>query len=156
MNFRTVGRRLFLGLLACALVAGLALGQGTDSVIVGTVTDPAGALVPNAKITATNKDTNVKYETVSNSAGEYRFNNIPVGRYDVSATAQGFAPATVGDVQLELNRTSAVNLALAVGTVSTTVEVGRRRPPLIQPPHNFKPPGIPRPSGTYPPPVVPS
>ncbi len=123
MNFQIVGRRLFLGLAACVLAAGRMLGQGTDSVIVGNVTDPAGALVPNAKITATNKDTNVKYDTVSNAAGEYRFNNVPVGRYDVSATAQGFAPAKVADIQLDLNRTASVNLTLKVGTVSTEVEV---------------------------------
>ena len=104
-------------------MAGLVLGQGADSVIVGTVTDPAGALVPNAKITATNKDTNVKYDTVSNAAGEYRFNNVPVGRYDVSAVVQGFAPAKIADIQLDLNRTASVNLTLKVGTVSTEVEV---------------------------------
>ena len=123
MSFQTVGARLFLGVAACLMLAGLVWGQGTDSVIVGTVTDPAGALVPNVKITATNKATNVKYETVSNSAGEYRFNNVPVGTYDVTGTAQGFAPAKVGDVQLDLNRTSSVNLTLKVGTVSTEVEV---------------------------------
>ena len=123
MNDQIIGRRFSFGLMVCAAVAGLVLGQGTDSVIVGTVTDPVGALVPNAKITATNKETNVKYETVSNAEGDYRFNNVPVGRYDVSAAVQGFAPAKVADVQLDLNRTASVNLTLKVGTVSTEVEV---------------------------------
>jgi hypothetical protein len=108
----------FLTILSVAL-----LGQATDSNIVGTITDATGAAVANAKITATNKDTGVKYDTVSNSAGEYRLNNVPVGTYDISATAASFAPASTAGVQLELNRTASVNLKMAVGAVTTTVEV---------------------------------
>ena len=65
----------------------------------------------------------MKYTSTTSSTGEYRLNNIPVGRYDVSATRQGFAAATVAGVELQLNHTSSVNLTLAVGSVSTTVEV---------------------------------
>ena len=92
MNIQNLGRSFFVGAVVC-LMAGLALGQATDSNIVGMVSDPAGALVPNAKITAINKATNVKYETVSNNAGEYRFNNVPVGLYDITLLPRGFAPA---------------------------------------------------------------
>jgi hypothetical protein len=98
-------------------------GQATDSNIVGNVADASGAVVPNAKVVATNRDTNVKYETVANTAGEYRLNNVPVGTYNVVATASGFAVATVAGVQLELNRTSSVNLRMAIGSVTTVVEV---------------------------------
>lgn len=123
MKIQFFSKRLLAGVFGCVTAAVLLLGQATDSNIVGTVSDPAGALVPNVAITAINKATNVKYETVSNNAGEYRFNNVPVGRYDITATAAGFAPAKIGDVQLDLNRTASVPLTLAVGTVSTEVEV---------------------------------
>src|SRR5271154_5371176 len=76
-------------------------GQASDSIIVGTVTDITGAGVPSANIIALNKDTGVKYPTVTGTAGEYRINNVPIGRYDVSATAPGFAPATVTGADLQ-------------------------------------------------------
>jgi hypothetical protein len=110
-------------LAALLILAGALFAQGTDAVLVGAVTDSSGAAVPNASITATNKDTNVKYTATTNAAGEYRINNVPVGRYDVSGTAKGFSTATTANVDLQLNRTVSVNLALAVGTVSTTVDV---------------------------------
>ena len=103
--------------------AGISFGQATDGIIVGKVTDPTGSAVIGAAVTATNKDTNVKYSSPTNEAGDYRLNNLPVGQYDVTATAQGFAAATVARVQLELNHTTAVNLSLSVGTVTTEVDV---------------------------------
>ncbi len=111
-------------LLAVFLVlTAMLFGQATDSTLVGTVTDTTGAAVPNATVTATNKDTGVKYTSQTGMAGEYRLNNIPVGRYDVTGTAKGFSTATVANVTPELNHISTVNLTLAVGSVSTTVEV---------------------------------
>lgn len=112
---------VLLGLLA--LCTGSVFAQATDSILVGTVTDSSGAAVPSANITAVNKATGVKYNATTNATGEYRLNNIPVGTYNVSAAKAGFTTATMADVQLQLNHTSAVNLALTVGTVSTTVEV---------------------------------
>jgi len=98
-------------------------GQTTDATVVGTVTDPSGSVVANAKVTATNKGTNVPYETTTNNDGDYRLNNVPVGKYDIAVSATGFAPKMVSDVQLDLNHTSQVNITLAVGSVTTAVEV---------------------------------
>ncbi len=109
--------------LAAVFLAGTVFGQATDSTIVGTVKDAAGAVVVGAHITATNKDTNVKYTGVTNEAGDYRLSNVPVGRYDVSATAPGFATQTVANVQTDLNHTVTTNLTLQVSSVNTTVEV---------------------------------
>jgi len=103
--------------------AALSFGQATDSIIVGTVSDSSGAAVIGATVTATNKATGVKHEAPTNQAGDYRLNNVPVGTYDVSATAKGFANATVAGVELELNHTAQVNLTLTVGTVTTQVDV---------------------------------
>jgi hypothetical protein len=110
-------------ILALSGLAALSFGQATDSNVVGVVTDATGAAVPGAAITVTNKDTGVRYTAVTNSLGEYRLNNVPVGRYDVSAAKGGFTTATIAGVQLDLNHTSSVNLTLAVGSVSTTLEV---------------------------------
>jgi hypothetical protein len=117
-------RNLVIGvLLALSCFTALSFGQAQDSNLVGTVTDSSGSAVPAATVTATNKDTGVKYTSVTGNVGDYRLNNIPVGRYDVSATAKGFATATVANLQLQLNHTASVNLTLPVGTVSTTVDV---------------------------------
>jgi len=114
----------FFRLLAFTFLVSLyAYGQASDSIIVGTVTDASGAAVPNAAVSAQHTATGVKYPTVTNSAGEYRLNNVPIGTYDVTATANGFTAATTSGVDLQLNRTTAVNLTLTIGSVSTTVEV---------------------------------
>ncbi len=110
-------------LLAMFCFTALSFGQAQDSILVGVVTDSSGSAVPNATVIATNKDTGVKYTSATSAVGEYRLNNIPVGRYDVSATAKGFATATIANVELQLNHTASVNLTLPVGTVSTTVDV---------------------------------
>ncbi len=125
----TLSKAARLTLLSAAIIL-LALtgvpksnAQATDSNLVGTVTDASGAAVANAKVVATNKDTNVKYPTTSDTSGDYRLNNLPVGRYDVTATANGFAVRTIANVQLDLNHTGSVNLTLAVGDVTQTVDV---------------------------------
>ena len=65
----------------------------------------------------------MKHTTETSSSGEYRINNVPVGRYNVTAAAPGMATATKADVTMELNHTAAVNFALQVGALSTVVEV---------------------------------
>jgi hypothetical protein len=116
--------RTVWGLLTALLAfTAVLFGQALDGTLVGNVTDSTGAAVPNATITATNRGTAVKYTTTTSTAGEYRINNIPVGLYNVSASASGMATVTKADVSMELNHTTAVNLSLQPGTVSTVVEV---------------------------------
>jgi len=119
---RTLSRAATVLFLLTGLAV-LGFGQALDGIIVGTVTDASGAAVPNVAITATNKDTGVKYTSTASAAGEYRINDVPVGRYDVNATASGFTPMTKADVIVELNHTSTVNMTLTVGSVTTVVEV---------------------------------
>jgi hypothetical protein len=109
--------KTLLQAIAAVFFAGAIFGQASDSIIGGVVKDSAGAVVPGAKITAVNKNTNVQFTSVTNSAGECRLNNIPVGRYDISGTAAGFAAQTITNVQTDLN------LTLQVSSVSSTVEV---------------------------------
>src|SRR5581483_2547893 len=114
---------IWKAIAVASLFAGNVLAQATDSTVVGTVNDAAGAVVPGAAITAVNKDTNVTYSSVSNAQGEYRLNNIPVGSYDISAVAHGFAKQTVANVRTELNHTITTNFKLELTTVTSTIEV---------------------------------
>ena len=119
-------RTLICATAVLFLLTGLAVlgfGQALDGVLVGTVTDASGSAIPNATVTATNKETGVKHTTTTSTTGDYRINDVPVGRYDVNATASGFTPVTKGDVSVELNHTTAINMTLAVGSVTTVVEV---------------------------------
>src|ERR1051326_2704088 len=102
----------------------------TSGDLVGTVVDNTGALVPNVSITATNQATNVKTTTTTNASGEYRFTNLPVGSYTLSASAQGFSTTGVKDVQVVLNQTNTQKITMSVGQVATTVEVSAAAPPI--------------------------
>jgi hypothetical protein len=97
--------------------------QLTSGALTGIVTDPTGAVVPNATIDATNTATAVAARQTSNSAGEYHFANLPIGAYDVTVNGTGFAPTTIKAIPIQLNRTTTQNFALQVGQTATSVEV---------------------------------
>ena len=110
----------WLVLLSAATVS---FAQTTDANLIGTIVDATGALVPGATVQATSEATGVQSGTTADSNGQYRFNNMMIGRYDVSASAPNFASAVVKGVQLQLNRTVTTNITLSVATVSTAVDV---------------------------------
>src|SRR6476620_1572226 len=93
--------------------------QASDGNIVGAVSDQTGASVAGATITLSNNQTGVKRTANTDNAGSYRFSNVPVGPYDLSATASGFATQNLKNVAVELNRTVTANLRLSVSSVST-------------------------------------
>jgi hypothetical protein len=105
------------------LTAGLAIGQAVSGDLVGTITDQSGAAVSNATVTAANVGTGVKTTTRSNSRGEYRFGNLPVGHYDISASSAGFNDAVTHNFDVELNKTATANLVLSIAGATTSVEV---------------------------------
>lgn len=114
-----------------ALLALSANGQTITGAITGTVTDPSGAIVPNAAVTATNTATNLTYETRTNEAGVYNLLFLPVGDYTVTVAAQGFKRSTLGPFKLEVNQTARVDVRLEVGDTTQTVEV-RDIAPILQ------------------------
>ena len=91
--------------------------------LVGTVLDKSGSAIPGASIEAVNTETGVKYHTESGATGEYRFNNLPVGTYNVSGAAANFATTTVSAFKVELNKTTTLQITLDVKGAVTTVEV---------------------------------
>jgi Carboxypeptidase regulatory-like domain len=91
--------------------------------LVGTILDQTGAVVPGARVEATKTDVGVNYETKANDTGEYRFNNLPVGTYRISASAADFAGSTVTGIVIELNKTSTLQITLEVKGAVTSVEV---------------------------------
>ena len=122
--------RLFICALSVVLIAALAFGQAISGDLVGTVTDPSGAVVPNATVEALNTATGVRSATRTNGTGEYRFSNLPIGQYDITANAQGFASTVVRGQRVDLNKTATANVALGTGQVTTTVEVTSEAPAI--------------------------
>src|SRR4051794_16173767 len=89
----------------CALLSLAALGyrQTIDANLVGTVVDSSGATVPNANIEITHVTTGTKTTTKTNADGQYRFNNIPVGLYNLTASSEGFTTASLKNVDIQLS-----------------------------------------------------
>src|SRR5208283_4403215 len=108
--------------LGLAVLGTTAYGQGSAS-ITGTVSDPSGAVVPNAKITATNLDNGFVFTTNSNATGNYRFADLTNGRYSLQVEQQGFKTFDKKDIALDIGMTDRVDVALQLGSVGTTVTV---------------------------------
>ena len=119
--------RILAGLV---FAVSLLCGQGIDSILVGTVTDPSGAGILASQVIATNRDTGVRYSAATNGAGEYRIDHLPVGSYDVAAAAPSFAPRTLANVPLQLNRTAVANLSLELAAQAASVQVTEAAAPI--------------------------
>ncbi len=118
-------RSKWLGLLALCflLYPGFAHAQATSGDVTGTVLDASGAGIPDASVIATNISTGVKTPASTNANGVYRFNNLLVGIYSITATAKGFSTDKLENVEVVLNNVITANLTLPVGGTATTVEV---------------------------------
>ena len=118
------------GLLAFVfLLPQSAVAQAVGA-IVGTVTDPSGAVMPGATVTATNEATQVSQSTVTGSAGTYTIPHLLVGTYTVSADAKGFQKGSTSGITLDVSQQREVNFKVAVLGVAETVKVDTT-PPLL-------------------------
>ena len=97
--------------------------QETLGAITGTVIDTSGAVIPNATVKAVNLATNLEVVAHTNSNGSYLVPELPGGTYKVSFTKDGFKTETHTQILVNGNRTTTVDATLAVGAVSSTVEV---------------------------------
>ncbi|PYV26296.1 MAG: hypothetical protein DMG27_07250, partial [Acidobacteria bacterium] len=110
--------------IACLVFCNNAFGQAQVlGKISGTITDSTGAVVPGAKVTITNKNTQQSYPSTTNDSGYYVVVNLPAGTYDVTTEKEGFERCTNADAHLDPAEAVQVNCALQVGQVTQTVEV---------------------------------
>ncbi len=125
--------RLLLGLL-CA--AGLMSAQGTawsqqvTAAITGKVTDPSGAAIANAKVTAKDVDRGTLWPTETNTEGYYTLPRLPIGTYEIRVETSGFQTAVHPPVVLELNQTARIDFAMKLGQVTETLTV-TGAPPVL-------------------------
>ena len=97
--------------------------QQTLGGITGTVVDPAGSAVPGVEVKATSEDTKLERTAQSNAQGTYAINDLPIGKYTVTFTLQGFSTERVPGILVQADRTVSLQGQLAVGAVADSVEV---------------------------------
>ncbi len=97
--------------------------QSTSGTISGTVSDPQGAVIANAAVTARNIGTNESRSTTTDGEGRYRFPNLPVGKYEITIQASGFAKYVRTGVELLLNQEAVVNAPLKTSAVEEVVTI---------------------------------
>lgn len=109
--------------LCLFVLSSIAFAQGTTSRVTGTVTDNSGAAVSGANVTLTNEGTRASLTTVTDNNGNYTFDLIQVGTYQVTVEKQGFKKFVSTNNSANINQPATVNVALEIGDVSATVTV---------------------------------
>ena len=118
MSISLVSISLFILLAAASLSA-----QTFRGTILGTVTDPSGAVIPGAKVTVKNTGTGLERSTETSADGSYRLSELPIGTYTVTATQTGFKTFVATGVTVDVAGERRVDAAMKAGEISTRVEV---------------------------------
>ena len=119
--------------LAFILLAAVSLSAQTfRGTILGTVTDPSGAVVAGAKVTVKNTGTGLERSTETSGDGSYSLPELPIGTYNVTVTQQGFQTFVATGVAVNVASERRVDAALKTGEITTMVEVSADRLPLVE------------------------
>ncbi|MGC2695328.1 MAG: TonB-dependent receptor [Candidatus Angelobacter sp.] len=120
-------------LLACLLLTGMmfAQGVGASGDIRGTVTDPSGAVVSNATVTATDIDKGIKHTVTTDGNGQFHLTGLPPANYSLSVTKSGFQPEIAKSVVVNIGQTNNVDFPMKVSQVSEQIEV-TTEPPVVE------------------------
>ncbi len=117
-----------LALLCCCVATAASAQSATSATIVGQVVDPQGAVVPDAKVTATNKDTGIGRTVNTTSSGNYTIPNLTPGTYNVRVEAKGFKVGEVKDILLNLGDQRDLGFKLGMAGSTESVEVTTAAP----------------------------
>jgi hypothetical protein len=112
------------------LVSAAAIAQTDRGTITGTVSDPAGAVVPNATIEIKNTETSAVFSGASTNTGNYTISSIPAGTYELSVSANGFKKFVRPGLIVQVAQTIRADAALAIGSSTDTVTVNEEAPLL--------------------------
>ncbi len=110
-------------LIAAFSFAALAQAGGSTAEIKGKVSDPNGAVVNGATVTATDTAKGVARTTTTDGEGDYRFLNLQPGTYQVKVQAKGFGAQLKNDLQVTVGQTADLDFALKIGDASAIVEI---------------------------------
>lgn len=114
---------VMLALILCALFAQLSLAQSFTSSITGTVIDPTGAAISNARVELKNTRTNDVHNATTTSGGTYQFTNLQPGEYQITVTAAGFKTYLKTGLILQGQINATIDASLEIGNIQQKVEV---------------------------------
>src|SRR6266849_3402046 len=117
-------------LFGALLFAPALFGQAVSGVLTGYVTDPSKTPVPGATVTATEMRTGVATKRVTDTSGFYIITNLPPGVYSITAESPGFQKSIRENIALSVDSKVAIDVQLALGTVTEAVTVSGAPPPL--------------------------
>src|SRR5882724_9638098 len=124
--------------MSCALISFLFCaksqlrGQATFGNIIGTVTDPAGAVITGAKVIITSEDKGTVYNTAGNESGNFSQTHLIPGSYTVEFEAPGFQRFIQKGVVVGVDRSTRVDAQLTVGQITEQVSVSGMAPTLVE------------------------
>src|ERR1700722_13568054 len=118
-----MSHRIFALIICLVIVAGPAFAQSNYGEIAGAVHDPQAGVVPGAKITITSTETGLVRTVTTPDNGSFRFPALPAGIYSLSAEKSGFALAKVERIEVLVDETATVEVALALAQSTNTVTV---------------------------------
>src|SRR5438477_8376658 len=134
---RSGGVSLRLWMVTIGAIAMLAVGapqrasaQVLYGSMIGNVTDPNGAVVPGAAVTATEQNTGVAHTTTTDQNGTYQFVNVQSGTYAIKVAVAGFKTFERRDVSIETNNITRTNVTLEVGDIQQSVTITGESPTL--------------------------
>lgn len=137
--------RLLIPLLVLACIAlNSVMAQEVRATLSGRVTDPTGAVVPGATVTAISEDTNVVFEAKSNNQGIFTIQFLLPAHYNVAVSAEGFKKTERMGVELQTADVKQLDVQLEIGNASQTVEVTSDAPCSTPPPRSPAPSSLPR------------
>jgi hypothetical protein len=123
-------RSLLIAFCCSLLITSAAWAQSDRGTITGTITDPAGAMVPNASIEAKNINTGAVYPAAASETGNYVVSQLPAGTYQVTVTMAGFKQYVRTGLTVMAAQTLRIDVKLEVGEISETVSVSADAPLL--------------------------
>ncbi|MGA3326255.1 MAG: carboxypeptidase-like regulatory domain-containing protein [Terriglobia bacterium] len=124
--FAALVSSLHISLIPCALRA-----QNWNGHLEGLITDPSGAVMPQAQVTLKNNASGQTRHTQTNPQGFYTFPLLPVGVYDLTAAVPGFTPQVLNGLTLQVGQSARVDLTLQLPIGREIMQV-EARPPLVQ------------------------
>ena len=116
-------KRLIVIAISVVFYALVARAQFDTATVLGAVKDKSGAMISGAKVILTNVETGISAERLSDSEGNFEFFGVRVGRYKLMAEMAGFSKASTPEFQATVGTRQRVDIEIAVGQVTETVEV---------------------------------
>src|SRR6266550_854852 len=124
-------RYVAITLILGAAFASFLSAQESTARLLGTVTDPTGAVVPRASVVARNVATGLERKAQANESGDYSIPLLPIGQYTVTGEAAGFKTSTITGLALQVNQEARLDINLELGTAAESIQVEAASPVLV-------------------------